>query len=282
MKQINFNELPVSKEVREIISSRECRIKYKTKKEVLREYQDEKWGELLADVKIDNNISFDRYHRIMESFSEENCFFLNDRFYVGTGEEIFKAHLKLYIDTIKPYISKASCLVELGAGYGSKILNISQYKEFDSIPLYAGEFTNSGIELISIFAKTMGIDIKTGYCDFGEMIIDGINIPENSIIFTSYATPYVPEISNDFIKFLSKLNPLIVIHFEPCYEHYQLDTIHGLMCREYIKSNDYNKNLVSVLQNGEVNNEISINTNKNVIGSNPLLPISILSWKPVY
>ena len=89
---------------------------------------------------------------------------------------------------------------------------------------------------------------------------------------------YVPELSYDFIAFLLDLKPLVVIHFEPCYEHYPMSEIHGLLCRRYLELNDYNRNLISIINRSTKNNEIVSKIRKNVIGFNPLLPISVIEW----
>ena len=52
------------------------------------------------------------------------------------------------------------------------------------------------------------------------------------------------------------------------------------MCRKYIKMNDYNTNLLTILKKAEKAGRIEIiEEKKNVIGSNPFLPISIIAWR---
>ena len=77
-------------------------------------------------------------------------------------------------NTVK--IHGASCLVELGAGFGAKIFKLSQKKEFKNIPLKAGEYTNAGIKLIKLIGYNTNVDIEVGYCDFQEMILKDFKI----------------------------------------------------------------------------------------------------------
>ena len=101
----------------------------------------------------------------------ESCYhlFLN-KFYLGTGRQIFERHIEIFKNAIDPYVENAS-LVELGAGYGSKILNLSIDKNYDHLPLYAGELTNNGCDAIKILAKRMNKVIKVGHCDLKEGLL---------------------------------------------------------------------------------------------------------------
>ena len=78
---------------------------------------------------------------------------------------------------------------------------------------------------------------------------------------------------------LLNLNPFIIIHFEPIYEIYNDGNLHDLMCKKYIEINDYNTNLLEVLNELENDRMIRFNIQKNIIGSNPFLPISIIDCK---
>jgi hypothetical protein len=54
------------------------------------------------------------------------------------------------------------------------------------------------------------------------------------------------------------------------------------MRRRYIEINDYNRNLVTVLEAAEKEGRIRILTQSpNLFGRNPLLPASLIAWKPV-
>ena len=277
MKEILLDNLPqYSDWIRLVLSEKGLTVNQKNVKEVIREYQDEKWGCALQEAKMLSNPTLEDIE-----INEEFPFYIKDSFYLGLGREILDAHLNLYMETITPYLENASCLVELGAGYGSKILNLSKFKGFERLPLYAAEYTENGCELISILADSLDKNVSVGYCDFRKLKIRDIDIPENAIVFTSLATMYVPELSDDFIAFLADLKPLVVIHFEPCYEHHTLSKVHGLLCRRYIELNDYNRNLISIINRSIKNKEITAQSRQNIIGTNPLLPISVIEWTPI-
>ena len=286
-KKISLNDLPkYSDWVKRIFAFEKFDIKYKTEKEVLREFQDEKWNNILNRVRSLIKPTPAEIEQVFfeQAYSSSNdlqipCFDAGE-FYLAKGQLLEEAHIELYADTLTPYLNEASCLVELGAGYGAKIFNLAKRKEFSTLPLITGEYTANGRELIRLLAGAWSKSVIIGDCDFRKMKIENMSIPKNAIIFTSYAAHYIPELSMGFVDFLAKLKPRVVVHFEPCYEYYDMDTVHGMMCRRYMELNDYTKNLVSVIEASCARREITFQVKKNIIGSNPLMPISIIEWTP--
>lgn len=154
---------------------------------------------------------------------------------------------------------------------------------FRSLPFFAAEYTKSGIGLTKILAKAENLSIDVGHSDFTSADITTLRIPDNSIIFTSYATHYVPKLRSSFVKGLCKFNPKVIIHFEPCYEHFDTKTILGLMRKRYIEVNDYNTNLATLLHFHHQAGKIKILYEKpTFFGGNPLLAASVLAWRPLY
>jgi len=279
VKEINFKDLSLHSDLFNIINNSTNKdIKYKTRKEIIREFNNEKWADVINKIKNNKDIKLQEVDEQMECFEKISTFYFNKKFYLATGKESFNKHLELYSDLISNYINDASALVELGAGYGSKILNLSSFEALNKLQLFAGEFTENGCESIKFLSDRMNKLIKVGRCDLEELMIDELKIPENSIIFTSYALHYIKEISKSFIDSLLKYNPKIVIHFEPCYEHHS-NSSYGKMCKRYIELNDYNLNMISVFKNAEKNKKIILDIEENVIGSNPFLPVSVIKWR---
>ena len=82
------------------------------------------------------------------------------------------------------------------------------------------------------------------------------------------------------IDYIRKLQPKYCIHFEPCYEYHDSNTIYGLLCKKYIEVNDYNRNLIVILRQAQKDGKIKIlEQQKNVLGSNPLFPFSVIVWE---
>jgi hypothetical protein len=278
VKEIKFEDIKKYSDLTErILNASDNDIKYKTKKEIIREFDIEKWSQILEDISNDKSIGLKEIDEKMESFSTISPFFYKDSFYLASGKEVFKKHLEVFRETISPYIQNASAIVELGAGYGSKILNLSKFPEYREMPLIAAEYTENGCESIIKLSQRINKKIDVGFCDLKQQEIEGVDIPENSIIFTSYALHYVQKLPLSFINFMLNLNPKIIINFEPCYELHSKNT-HGLICKRYIELNDYNIDMISTLKQSEKDGHIALEIEKNIIGGNPMLPISIIKW----
>jgi hypothetical protein len=74
-----------------------------------------------------------------------------------------------------------------------------------------------------------------------------------------------------------------VVHFEPCYEHCDRQTLLGLMRQRYFEVNDYNTNLSTLLHEAENQALVRILEEKPaIVGSNPFLVASLYmnqTWK---
>lgn len=281
-RQINLDDLPRYSPhwVNRLLGLEKWQIRSKVEAEVIREFEVEKWGALLRKVAQTPGMSLSQVEELDASLDAEQVFFEAGEFWVGTRRESEARQAELLAESLLPHLAGANALVELGAGYGARILALSQKKELAGLRLQACELTRSGQELIRKLAEAMHKDIEVGYCDFRKLELTGVSIPEGAVIFTSYSVHYVPQLSADFVGFLARLKPRAVVHFEPCYEHYSTECLHGLMCRRYTELNDYTRNLVTILEAARDRGEIGLRMRKNVLGDNPFLPVSVLEWTP--
>jgi hypothetical protein len=255
-------------------------VRSKTEREVQRQYQDEEWAKLLDYARTLERPTLADIERHHVPHDVVLPYYEMGKFYLATEQQMLQRHLDLYAASLGRHLAGASCLVELGAGYGSKILALSDRERFSGLPLIAAEYTENGRDVISLLAKASGKNVAIGHVDFRRLELRGVDIPPSAVIFTSYAVHYVPQLPEGLLTFLSRLKPKAVINFEPCYEDYPADTLHGLMCRRYVELNDYSRNLATLMAQAATRNEISVTTRKNVLGSNPFLPISVIEWTP--
>ena len=278
MKRINFEDIKIYSDLpKKILNSSNEDIKYKTKPEVLREFNAEKWSLILNEIASDKKINLHEIDKKMEAFDVLSPIFYKDDFYLDSGKEVFEMHLDVFDKAICKYINENTALVELGAGYGSKILNLSNKKKFHNVQLFAAEYTENGCNAIKHLSARMNKEIQVGYCDLKKHVIKDISIPKNSVIFTSYALHYVQKLPDSFIDFILSFEPKIVINFEPCFESHD-DSSYGKLCKRYIELNDYNIDMVTTLESAFKKGLINMKVDKNVIGGNPFLPISIIEW----
>ena len=76
-------------------------------------------------------------------------------------------------------------------------------------------------------------------CDFHKNL-SSIDLPENSIIFTSLAICEVPGLGDDIIDKIIALKPKVVINLEAVYPTHT-NTIMDLFVKKYIKYNKINR-----------------------------------------
>lgn len=282
MSTYTINDLPrFSPWPARLLGIEPCLKRYKTPEEVTREYEYDKWGPLLNKVQTaERHVTLEDVDNWIFDDLQPSLCCIDNRLELLSSLDAHRQYLSLIYTTLKPYMP-ATALIELGAGYGSVIIALSQCSDFAGTPIKAGEYTTSGMQLLKYLARSQNLPIEVGHCDFSSGQVFDFVIPRRSVIFTSYATHYVPELPVDFVKALCRCKPQLVIHFEPCYEHCDPNTLLGLMRRRYIEVNDYNINLITLLHDQQGKGNIKILKEKpTVFGTNPLLSASVIIWKP--
>jgi hypothetical protein len=145
----------------------------------------------------------------------------------------------------------------------------------------AGEFTDTGVSCMNLLAASAGIRLETGHCDLNDLKLEGFQIPENAVFMTSWAMAYVKGFSVDTLHEIIRHKPMVVVHFEPIYEHWNSESLLHKLWQRYCQINDYNQSLLSALKKFESDGLIRIIEEKpNLFGGNPLAPISMVKWIP--
>jgi YD repeat-containing protein len=254
-------------------------LKKKTPDEVTREFDRDKWGRVLERFRaVGGKACVSEVDDWLLDSSEPTLCSSGARFELLTPRQALERHHEVVARTLSRLLPGAA-LVELGAGYGSVILKLATDARFRGVPLYAAEYTRSGAELMRGLAAAAGIDMRVGRCDLSAEPLSDLSFPQGSIVFTCMAAHYIPCLDDRFVRSLGALRAKAVVHFEPCYEHCNAQTLTGALRRRYIEVNDYNRNLVTVLQRHAAQRSITIiEETPAVIGVNPLLPISVVAW----
>ncbi|HUQ47276.1 MAG TPA: hypothetical protein VM053_03410 [Gemmatimonadaceae bacterium] len=204
------------------------------------------------------------------------------------GADLFEttardAHLRyrdFVAETLKPWVNPTA-IVELGAGYGSVIVDLAKRPEFAGVPAYGLDLTDAGAELIGRMSLAEGVSVTSGLCDLLAREVTHAPIPEGALLYTSYAAHYEPRHVQSFVEGISALRPKTVVLIEPCHEHCDESTLLGLLRQRYIEVNDYNTNLVTLLhQQSEAGTVKILDERKAAFGPNPLLAASIIVWEP--
>ena len=211
-------------------------VKIKNKKEVLREFDKEKYFLALNYFKKKNPSLHDV-----------------DKFFYKTKKDIsaLGKEKKIMVNTIKKFYKNSNGITELGCGYGSKSLELVKIKDFQKKKFYLLDISKNAINLINLllvsYKKTkQNISIDRCTCDFYNGEISNIRIPKKTLVFTSYAIHYKKKLTDKFLKSILKLNPIYVIHFEPIYEHFLKNSKRNQRIKNYFIKNDYSMNLLSI------------------------------------
>lgn len=189
--------------------------------------------------------------------------------YISFKNQIFRTTpliaKNIYESIIKTKIEeyKSDYYCELGCGYG---YNLTLLKG----NTYGGEYSKNAVKLANKFA------MKVSEFNFYKLK-DYSFIKNNSTIITVDSVMYLKD-ANEFINGLSQNKNKInyIVQFEPLYSGERHDLI-GNLRNKYIRINDYNKNLFSVLNS---RNDIEIiEFDNDTVSLNPLLPVSTIVWK---
>jgi SAM-dependent methyltransferase len=249
----------------------------KNKKEIFREFELEKWSSILKRIKLKKSISIDEIDLLHYSSNNNIAFSLKDQIYLAKPLLIRKKLATLISDEIYRVYDNKACIAELGAGTGVIVSRIAKEKRFQNIRFYASDLSPSSIQIINHIKKNLRLNIKTKVFNF-ENNINLLSIPKKSIIFTSFSLAYYKKINCNFWFKLSSISPQKVIIAEPIFEFYNETTLLGLLRRKYYFDNDYSLNIYQSLLDAINKNILKIERiDKNVIGLNPLCPISIIT-----
>ena len=239
----------------------------KNKRNILREFDREKYGNLLE--KINDKTDLKKCEIILNNF-------------VNLNDTHFKRSLKnkkIINKFIYKYSKNSSTIVECGCGYGSiglYLLNSNKFKKKKFIFL---DISKNAILALKKISKNLKIDkkrFKTGSIDIYNCILDKkIKIPSNSTIFTTSSMHYKKKHNSKFIDFFLNFKFKYLIFFEPIYEH----NIGNIEILNYIKKNNYSQNFLTILKKS---NKIRIIfEKKNIYFSHKLLPYSLIIVKNI-
>lgn len=257
-------------------------IKKKNLNEVFREFNKEEWKKLYQKVKKNNLTNIKEVDHEYNNLNQINTYFHNNKFYKKKNLYILNKYIDIYIKTLTTYLTKNKTynIVELGSGYGSKIINLAdKLNKNYKINYYSGELSSNGRKISDFISSNNNLNVKTFNFNFLDKESYKL-IPLNSIIYTSYSMHYMYKIKNSLFNNLKKRKPILVINFEPLFEIHDERTTHGNLCKNYILKNGYCINHYSLMQKMVKQKKIEIiKFEKNIFGSNPILPLSKIIWK---
>lgn len=255
--------------------------KKKVAAEIVREFETEKWGPLWETVRqAGRQLTLAEVERLVFEDGRETMCWDAESLKLLTVADARRRQFEILVAALGQAPADAA-LVEIGAGWGQMVLHLALLPEFAGRRFCATEYTGSGLKVIEHLAQSHGISIATGRCDLSAAPITELALPENAVLYTSYSAHYVPSYTGSVVDELLALKPSLVVHFEPFYEHCDQQTLLGMLQRKYIETNDYNRNLLTVIREQSERRRVEIVTEqRQVFGLNPLLPMSVVAWRP--
>jgi len=252
-------------------------VKHRTKDEVLREYDREKWGKVLELLKSQSDVEYaDFLNRQGVDPEKHIAFSVGKELFSSPARCVFQSYEELLFDKLQPHAPKL--LVELGSGLGDKLLNLAAKLKVKTA--LGGEFTSAGLECAKILSERKKQPATFWRFDYNDpATLD--HVPPGALVYTSHSIEQIPILSEAFLEGLIARSPETVIHFEPSFGDHQESILLGLMRKRYTELNDYNRNLVELLYSFESKGKLQIvRHEKEIFGANPFNPTSVISWKP--
>jgi len=275
-----LSELPkYSSWPKRLLGLEEFKQRLKNKQEVLREYEKEKWGELLKLFKKKDWSSFSEFrdsvnggHSLLPRSWKDRLFLL--------GESDFN-HLQADIlaDILTHFLPSGN-IVELGCGFGGMLLDVAGRRQLKQVQFIGGDIAPSGVELVNLMAKKFDLKVQAHAFDFENF--NKSLIPADAIILTSFSLSCFDRSMEKNIEDFMSARPKVVIHLEPVNCQANKDDLLSLMRKRYLEVNGYNGDLGIVLKGLEKIGSIKILAQQeHFLGANPFIPVSLIIWKPV-
>ncbi|MBN1574476.1 MAG: class I SAM-dependent methyltransferase [Deltaproteobacteria bacterium] len=282
MKKIKLNDLPKWTQWPDrLLGLSEWKAAKRTIDKVKKEYDDGKYSEILEYYMSKDHPLSPEEVRIHE-YSYYNLY-PDTKICISRGENLFETDLnsarKLLYNFLRDVLSKCTKRVdhifELGCGHGYNLWRL--HKIAPNIKYTGGEFSENAVSLANhLYKSDPNLNVvRFNFYDQVYEILEALEKP--AVIFTFHAVEQLPS-AKHFLTVLSKYRDRIdrVYHFEPVYEFYD-ETLFGMMRRRYTQINDYNRDLLFELKSREDKIRI-VDQKENVIGLNPLNPLSLIEW----
>lgn len=253
----------------------------KTPENIQREYGIDKWGNLLATLKKNPHFKLQQTNEFIYGVNRPIAYSLQESLFIAELYSVQQEYFNLIQSTILPHVDSSASILELGAGYGTMVLQLASNPHLKNVRFFATEYTETGVECIRLLAERENLSIKASLGDINQLDLTDVDIPSNTVIFTSWVMGYLKGFPKLALEELIAHKPKIVIHIEPIFEHWcNHNSLLHLLWQRYSQLNDYNQTMLTDLKTYEARGLIQIvDEAANVCGLNPLAPVSIIKWK---
>lgn len=186
---------------------------------------------------------------------------------------------QLYADTLVPIAERgADAIVELGCAFGYQLASL---RRLTKLPLAGGELSPTAVMIANdLFRPEDRIQVVELDFNDPEGYARALRAcgGKRVTIFTSHAVSMLPS-AKPLLDNLRLHRDRIerVVHLEPVTGLFDSRTLLGQLRRSYARANDYNCDLLELLEAAE---DIVIEERESdVLGVNPLTPLNLLAWR---
>ncbi len=199
---------------------------------------------------------------------------INQRFVVGNTKKFEQNMLYSIVRELGyKYLTKAKDIYEFGCGTGHNLLEIQKINK--TAKLHGFDWTKSSNAIV----KKLGFDSKN--FDFFEPDFS-IGLQPDSAVYTVAALEQVGTRFEQFLKYLLRNKPSVVVHIEPIPELLDKNNLLDYLSIKYMEKRKYLTGYLDTLRIMEKNGIIKIlEARRSGIGSMFIDGYSIIVWKPL-
>lgn len=213
--------------------------------------------------------------------------FIRKNFLVRLNQEFVKvANLDFELDFLRllhrfffsAYMQPYTSVYEFGCGSGFNLSAMAQL--IPGKKLYGCDFVQSSVELISIIAENLQVDLKGVSFDMSNPNYD-FKLDKNSCVFTLGSIEQIPRHFKNFIDYLVFQKPDLCIHIEPMFELYDPTNLVDYTARLFHSQRGYTIGLLTYLKELEDKGTIEIQkTHRMRFGSFRMEGYNYVIWRP--
>lgn len=194
--------------------------------------------------------------------------------HLASPEDVQRLQDEALVAAVAPVMDDAETVVALGCGYGPELDVLAA--AFPSHRLVGGEPTTGGRALAD---RLLPDRVAVEPFDFRDDRWDVLERGERVVVLTRGSLTALPS-SRDAVATLAGHADAIAagVHLEHVDGLHPTDSLLGLLRRAYTRERGYDADLLSALRESE---RVAVEaTEYDVVGANPLHPLSTIRWRP--
>ncbi|MFC1579349.1 hypothetical protein ACFL4N_00380 [Thermodesulfobacteriota bacterium] len=242
----------------------------------------QKWGTLYE------NYAAQRFQRLREAleylfmthFQPTILFHLKEKVYFTKNSvALWDYFYSILFNVLTPYLTDKDTLVELGCGWGRNLFYALDRKLCRKA--VGGEYTEEGRKLGELISRQFELPFEILPFDYYKPDHVFMRQLRGAVVFSHNSIEQISTMPEETILSIIENKPKVVIHFEPIFEYRNQDTVLHCLWKRFTEINDYNRNLLTVLEKLEKKGMLKIILEDvHAFGLNAFNPGSFIVWQP--